>query len=63
VAIISSGYGNRFGHPHPAVLNRLQHAGIRYFDTADSGALIFEFRRGEPVAVRRYRDQQRRFWM
>ncbi len=63
VAVISSGYANRFGHPHQAVLDRLQKAGVRYYDTADSGALTFEFRRGEPVAVRRYRDQLRRFWM
>ena len=59
----SSGYANRFGHPHAQVLERVYRAGARYYDTADSGALSFEFRRGEPIAVSRYRRSLHRFWM
>lgn len=62
-AVVSSGYANRFGHPHPDVLMRLGKTGSRVYDTADSGALEFEFLAGQPVQVRRYRDQVRRFWM
>jgi competence protein ComEC len=62
-AVVSSGYANRFGHPHPSVLVRLGKSGSRIYDTADSGALEFEFLAGQPVQVRRHRDQLRRFWM
>lgn len=59
----SSGYANRFGHPHSQVIRRLGQSGALFYDTASGGALQFELRPGEPVAVSRYRDRMRRFWM
>jgi len=39
LALVSSGYGNRFGHPKPEVVARWQNAGAQTFDTAADGAL------------------------
>jgi len=63
MAVVSSGYANRFGHPHPDVLRRLRHIGARVLSTAESGALEFEFAPGEAPRVSRYRLEKRRFWM
>ena len=62
-AAVSSGYANRFGHPHPDVLERLRQAGTSVHDTATGGALEFEFAPGQPVKVLRRRQQHQRFWM
>ena len=59
----SSGYANRFGHPHRQVMERLGQSGAQFYDTASGGALQFELRPGAPVLVSRYRDSMRRFWM
>ncbi|WP_164880854.1 DNA internalization-related competence protein ComEC/Rec2 [Aestuariirhabdus litorea] len=40
-AAISAGYQNRFGHPHPAVVERYQQVGARLLNTAISGTLSF----------------------
>jgi competence protein ComEC len=41
-AVISVGAGNRYGHPHPDTLNRLNTAGRIVFRTDRHGAVIFE---------------------
>ena len=38
-ALISSGYGNRYGHPKPQVLARWRAAGATTWDTSGGGAL------------------------
>jgi competence protein ComEC len=38
-ALVSSGYGNRFGHPKPTVVARWREAGAEIHDTAAGGAL------------------------
>lgn len=63
VVIINSGYANRFGHPHPLVLERLHHNGTRILSTAAGGALEFEFIPGRAPRVESWRQRQRRFWM
>ncbi len=63
MAVLSSGYANRFGHPHADVVDRLSRAGAKVYGTATGGALEFEFVPGQPVRVTRRRDQVRRFWM
>jgi competence protein ComEC len=43
VAVISAGRGNAYGHPHPAVLDRLSHAAIpRVWRTDRDGTLCLE---------------------
>lgn len=63
IAVISSGYANRFGHPHPDIMQRLRAAGISVYSTARGGALEFAFAPGVPVQVSQHRQQVRRFWM
>lgn len=61
--VISSGYANRFGHPHPLVLQRLERGRMQVIGTAEGGALEFDFRPGRPVVMRAHRKEVRRFWM
>lgn len=39
LAVISCGRNNRYGHPHPALLERLARAGSRVLGTAERGAV------------------------
>ena len=61
--VLSSGYANRFGHPHPLVLERLQQDDMQVLSTVASGALEFDFAPGRAVVVRAHRQEKRRFWM
>jgi competence protein ComEC len=63
MAVLSSGYGNRFGHPHPLVVQRLMDTGSTIYSTADGGALRFDFVPGQVPTVQQYRQLHRRFWM
>ncbi|GAB3318156.1 DNA internalization-related competence protein ComEC/Rec2 [Luteimonas notoginsengisoli] len=45
-ALVSSGYGNRFDHPRPEVVERWRAAGARVHDTQDGGALRVRLRAG-----------------
>ena len=40
--IFSCGRDNRFGHPHPAVVQRYRARGAAIFSTADDGAVFVE---------------------
>jgi competence protein ComEC len=60
-ALVSSGHGNRFGHPRPDVMQRWRHAGARTLDTSMGGALRVDLRaRGVHVETRR--GAQPRWW-
>lgn len=41
LGVISCGVDNKYGHPHKATLERLQAAGIPWYDTRYSGEVIF----------------------
>jgi len=63
LALISAGWRNRWGFPAPAVVARLQDAGARIVNTADSGALDVWFDGGSRIpGIRRWRQAQPRFW-
>lgn len=62
LALVSSGYRNRFGFPKPAVLRRYQSRGVPVFDTARSGALSFRLNSLEFGPVEEYRKQTQRLW-
>lgn len=60
--IFSAGYANRFGHPAPEVLKRVDVTGARIHSTAMHGALHLQRDRSGRCAVKRWRDTKRRFW-
>jgi competence protein ComEC len=49
--IFSTGRNNRFGHPHPAVVERYRRMGTAMFNTAQDGAVMVESD-GERVEVK-----------
>jgi competence protein ComEC len=52
LALISAGRGNRYGHPSPVVLRRLEAAGVQLFRTDLSGHITLRaFRNGRIVIV------------
>ena len=52
-AVISVGAGNRFGHPHPETLRRLQEWPLTVLRTDRDGAVVFSSD-GESLSVRKY---------
>ncbi|TWH48746.1 DNA internalization-related competence protein ComEC/Rec2 [Sporomusa sp. KB1] len=52
-AVISAGYGNQFGHPHPETLNRLAAREIVVYRTDKQGAIVFTSD-GKQLAVEPY---------
>jgi len=54
LALVSSGHGNRFGHPRASVVERWQRAGASVLDTAAEGAVRVRLNeRGVEVEARR----------
>ncbi|MEY4640597.1 MAG: hypothetical protein RLZZ227_591 [Pseudomonadota bacterium] len=62
LVVYSSGYRNRFGHPHPQVRARYQAAGTAEYLSSVSGAIEFELSRQSFGAVRERRRDRLRFW-
>nr|WP_246058610.1 DNA internalization-related competence protein ComEC/Rec2 [Luteibacter pinisoli] len=63
LAIASSGWRNRFGHPHPSVVDRHAAVGAEVYDTARSGAVRVDVpAQGEPSVSREWRRPADRYW-
>ena len=62
IAIVSSGFRNRFGFPKQAVIERYQHLGSAIYNTADSGAIQLDFPVDDKIKVRQYRADKKRYW-
>lgn len=60
--IYSAGYRSQHGHPHPLVRKRFQSVGGREFNTAISGALIFEWFENKSPNIIEYRNANKRYW-
>lgn len=58
-AVVTAGFRNRFGHPHPEVLERYRSVGAHVLETASLGSV--EWRSDAPGVVRAGRDD-RRYW-
>ncbi|MCB1689324.1 MAG: DNA internalization-related competence protein ComEC/Rec2 [Halioglobus sp.] len=63
VVVISSGYANRFGHPHPDVIERYLNRDTVILSTASSGALDFTIEPGKEIQITAHRQALRRYWM
>ncbi len=61
-ALLQVGYLNRHRHPHPAVLQRLEQAGVRLLRTDADGAIQLRLRPGRPAEVRRWRHDAAPYW-
>ena len=59
LALAQAGYRNRFGHPAPVVLARLQQQGIRVLGSPDCGALHWRSDAPDALCQRRLRP---RYW-
>jgi competence protein ComEC len=62
IAVFTSGYRNRFGHPRQAVVARYAAAGARVYRTDYEGALTFAFAPGAPREPKAQRELDRRYW-
>lgn len=60
--VFSTGYRNRFHHPHPSVVERYRAAGAQLFNTADSGALMFTLDAGGVAQITEQRARDRHYW-
>lgn len=61
VVVFSSGFANRFGHPAPETVKRVQTTGAQIYNTASDGSLFLVLGRGELI-VSAYRKKHSRYW-
>jgi competence protein ComEC len=63
VALVSAGYGNRWGLPKPGIVERWRNAGTEVMTTSQDGAIGLRLcDRAGIVQVTRNREQYRRVW-
>ncbi|HTC25441.1 DNA internalization-related competence protein ComEC/Rec2, partial [Dyella sp.] len=63
LAVVSTGWLNRFGHPRPEVLQRYASADVPVLNTALEGAIQIDFpARTATYTAIRWRQRQRRYW-
>lgn len=61
IAIVSAGFGNRYGLPHAEVSARYAANGIELINTATDGAISLRFK-ADQISVQRERHQRFGFW-
>lgn len=63
LGIVTSGYRNRFHHPHPSVMQRYVARDIKLLNTSETGELRLDFpASGENRQVREWRTAQMHLW-
>ena len=63
VAVVPAGFGNRWGFPKPAVVERWQAVGAEVVTTGASGTVSFLMCAGaDRIAVRKHRQERHRIW-
>jgi competence protein ComEC len=60
VVIFSTGRGNRFGHPSPAVVARVRRTGAEMFSTASDGCIVVDTD-GRSIVIRTWTGREVRF--
>lgn len=60
--VVASGYGNRFGHPHPEILDRYHRRGMQVYNTAYHGAVDITVARTGHHTVRLARSKRQYPW-
>lgn len=54
IALISAGKNNRYGHPHEELLERLENAGCKIYNTQENGAIMLETDGNLYYSIREY---------
>lgn len=63
LALVSAGWRNRFGHPHPQVVQRYADAGVPLLNTAERGAIQLDFpANSAPLVAISWRQRHPRYW-
>lgn len=63
LALVSTGYRNRFHHPHPKVKQRYQIRDVAWLNTADSGEVRVDFPfKPVGIKIRLWRREQHYLW-
>lgn len=62
IVIYSAGYRSQHGHPHKDVRKRFQNVNSREINTAEAGAVVFEWRNDQLRSVKEFRTSHRRYW-
>lgn len=63
LALVSAGWRNRFGHPHPLVVERYAAFRVPLLNTAEQGAIEVDFPAdGPPRVARVWRSHRARYW-
>lgn len=60
ILLIPAGYRNQFGHPHPEVLQRYRDLHLKWFNTAEDGAIQLTF--AKDMKVESWRAVEGRYW-
>ncbi len=60
-ALISAGYRNQFGHPHPDVLQRYEQIKAKWLNTADKGAITLTTKDGSWL-IQAMRETESKYW-
>ena len=62
IAVLSTGYLNRFGFPKKQVMQRYARRDIKIYNTVDTGKLRIGFSANGVIDVSTFRDTNSRFW-
>ncbi len=62
LALIPTGYRNRFKHPRPSIVARYQEHNIKLMDTVKDGAISMKFPVKKAFTVKSYRQENKGFW-
>lgn len=60
--IFTSGYHNKFRHPHPKVVERFEAAGSKIYRSDQDGAVLIDFDPESGVRLTSWREQNKRYW-
>jgi len=63
--VVTAGFNNPYGHPHPKVIDRYANEGIALLNTARSGAVRFTLEEPEAEAnwsIEQWRLDNSRYW-